>query len=81
MTKIETRQFGLDNEENATLFDLFEYNDDGSLKTITKTTLRNKNYREIIYPKKGNQVNGLDDLYLISIVSYDDTENILFVIF
>lgn len=52
MTKIETRQFGLDNEEKATLFDLFEYNDDGSLKTITKTILRNKNYREIIYPKK-----------------------------
>ena len=52
LTKIETRQFGLDNEEKATLFDLFEYNDDGSLKTITKTTLRNKNYREIIYPKK-----------------------------
>ena len=52
MTKIETRQFGLDNEEKATLFDLFEYNDDGGLKTITKTALRNKNYREIIYPKK-----------------------------
>ena len=56
-SKIEIRQFRLNGEEAATLLNLFEYNDDGSLKTIIKTALSNADYREIIYPKKGNQVN------------------------
>jgi len=52
LTKIEIRQFRLNGEEAATLLNLFEYNDDGSLKTIIKTALSNADYREIIYPKK-----------------------------
>ncbi|MDR1284801.1 MAG: hypothetical protein LBJ88_01210 [Campylobacteraceae bacterium] len=52
LEKITIRQFDRNDNEADTLFHSFEYNFDGSLKSITKSALNNNNYSEIIYLKK-----------------------------
>lgn len=49
LEEITIRQFDGNGNEGGTLFHLFEYNSDGSLKSITKSALGNTDYKDIIY--------------------------------
>ncbi|NAW50662.1 hypothetical protein GNY06_04435 [Elizabethkingia argentiflava] len=49
LEKITIRQFDRSGNEASTLFHSFEYNSDGSLKSIIESAMGNDDYSEIIY--------------------------------